>query len=210
MSARGNILNRLRKGQQPFTDVQSIAKHNVIVPMDNVNLLERFIEQARALSAHIHQADSYTSAIKYIQGVLSDDKQVLSWDFDYIPLVGLQDVLRDNGVAIADSQDGSVRIGITGAEAALSATGSLVISAKEGRPRSVSLLPHVHIAIITQDQILPHFDAWIELQSQNISNFRDVGNHTVITGASRTADIGMELVLGAHGPAELHIILLRR
>ncbi|MCA9912337.1 MAG: LUD domain-containing protein, partial [Anaerolineae bacterium] len=56
--------------------------------------------------------------------------------------------------------------------------------------------------------ILPHFEAWIAQQGADAENFRQSGNHVVITGASRTADIGMELVLGAHGPADLHIIIL--
>lgn len=208
MSAKDNILQRLRKGQQPFTDVPLVTERNVIVPMDDVNLLERFVEQATVLSAYVHQVDDEQSAIDAVLNIIGDDTTVLAWDFEHIPLAKLSDTLSENNISIADSRDGSIRVGITGAETALSATGSLVISAKEGKPRSVSLLPHVHIAIIKQSQIFPHFDAWIELQSQDIKAFRDIGNHVVITGASRTADIGMELVLGAHGPAELHIIIL--
>jgi L-lactate dehydrogenase complex protein LldG len=70
------------------------------------------------------------------------------------------------------------------------------------------LLPHVHVAIIRAEQILPHLEAWLNQQSQDLSEFRKVGNHIIITGASRTADIAMELVLGAHGPAHLHVIIV--
>lgn len=208
MSAKQNILKRLRAGQTPFTDVQPITERNVIVPMDDVDLLERFVQQAEALSAHVHQCDTDQDAVDMILRVIGDDKSVLAWDFEHIPLNSLADSLHGNGIHVADPRDGSVRVGITGAEAALAATGSLVISAKEGKLRSVSLLPYIHIVLITKSQILPHFDAWIEQQSQKQNNFRDVGNHVVITGASRTADIGMELVLGAHGPAELYIVIV--
>lgn len=207
MSAKANILKRLRAGQTPFKDIEPVSERNVIVPMDEVDLLERFVNQAEALSAHVHQPTDDALAVDTILQIIGTDNIVLAWDFDHIPLVGLSDHLKANNITIAHPRDGATRVGITGAEAALAATGSLVISAKEGKPRSVSLLPHVHIAVIRTSQLLPHFDAWIAQQSQDEQAFRAVGNHVVITGASRTADIGMELVLGAHGPAELHIIV---
>lgn len=208
MSARDHILKRLRTGQTPFTEVQAITERHVIVPMDNVDLLERFIEQATALSAYVYEADDEQSAIGYIWQIIGEDTTIMGWDFAHIPLPTLAGHLSDNGITVAAPRDGTVRVGITGVEAALAATGSLVMAAKDGKPRSVSLLPHVHIAVVHRDQILPHFDAWIDEQAQDTVGFRQVGNHIVITGASRTADIGMELVLGAHGPAELHIIVL--
>lgn len=208
MSTKNNILKRLRSGQKPFANIQPITEHNIIAPMDDVDLLERFVQQAEALSTQVHQLDNEQSAIDTLMTIIGDDKTVLAWEFNHIPLANLRDHLQKYDIEVADSRDASVRVGITGAEVALAATGSLVISAKEGKPRTVSLLPHVHVAIITREQILPHFDAWIEQQARSVDDFRKIGNHVVITGASRTADIGMVLVLGAHGPAELHIIIL--
>lgn len=208
MSAKDNILKRLRAGKQPFTDVAAIDERTLVVPMEGVPLLETFIAKAEALSAHVMQAVSKQDALDYILEIIGADQQVLAWDEDQLPLDALHQALADNNISVADSRDGSVRVGITGVEAALAATGSLIISAKEGRPRSVSLLPYVHIAIVEQEQLLPHFEAWIAQQSADTASFRQSGNHVVITGASRTADIGMELVLGAHGPADLHIIIL--
>jgi L-lactate dehydrogenase complex protein LldG len=208
MSAKNNILKRLRAAQTPFSDVPAIKEREIVVSMEGVPLLETFIAKAEALSAHVVQAASQQDALDYILEIVGTDRQVLAWDEDQLPLDALHQALANKNISIADSRDGSVRVGITGVEAALAATGSIVVSAKEGRPRSVSLLPYVHIAIVEQQQILPHFEAWIAQQSTDAASFRDSGNHVVITGASRTADIGMELVLGAHGPAELHIIVL--
>lgn len=204
MSTRDNILKRLRASQTPFTDVEPVAERREIAPVDD-DLVERFAKKAEALSAHVHRPDTAVASIDAIMALLGADDTVLAWDFAHIPLPTLQSSLKAKGIRVADPRDDSVRVGITGVDAALAATGSLVVSARPGRPRSVSLLPYVHIAVLTKDQIMPHFDAWIA--SQSAQDFRQVGNHIVITGASRTADIGMELVLGAHGPAELHIII---
>ncbi len=208
MSAKDTILKRLRAASQPFDDVAPIEERAVVVPMDGVPLVEAFIAQAEALSAHVRQTTSEQEALDYILEIIGADQQILAWDDTHLPLQSLSKALAAQSIRIADAWDGSVRVGITGVEAALAATGSLIVSAKEGRPRSVSLLPYVHIAIVKHQQILPHFEAWVEEQRADLVNFRQSGNHVVITGASRTADIGKELILGAHGPADLHIIIL--
>jgi L-lactate dehydrogenase complex protein LldG len=208
MSARDNILKRLRSAHTPFEDVEPNSERREIVPMDRVDLVQRFVQKAEALSAHVHQPDTEAAAVETILSLLGDDRTLLAWDFDHIPLPALQSSLAAKDITVADSRDSRVRVGITGVDVALAATGSLVVSARPGRPRSVSLLPYVHIAVLTANQIMPHFDTWIATQSAQ--DFRTIGNHIVITGASRTADIGMELVLGAHGPAELHIVVLSK
>ena len=208
MSARDNILKRLRAAATPFTDLEPITERREMVPMDGVDLVERFAQKAEALSASVYRPETESAAIDTILSLLGTDEQVLAWDFAHIPLPSLQTSLESKNIAVADPRDSQVRVGITGVDAALAATGSIVVSARLGRPRSVSLLPTVHIAVLTPDQIMPHFDAWIAAQSAQAQDFRAVGNHIVVTGASRTADIGMELVLGAHGPAELHVVIL--
>jgi L-lactate dehydrogenase complex protein LldG len=208
MSARDTILKRLRSARPAFTDVEPITERRVVAPMDDRDLTETFVQKAEALSAKVHRPASDDEAIAEILALVGDDRVILAWEFEHIPLPGLQAALKSHNIAVADPRDPQVRVGVTGVDVALAATGSIVVSTRPGRPRSVSLLPTVHIAVLTDDHILPHFDAWIAAQAADVQAFRTTGNHIVITGASRTADIGMELVLGAHGPAELHILLL--
>ncbi|MCP5101116.1 MAG: lactate utilization protein C, partial [Chloroflexi bacterium] len=78
-----------------------------------------------------------------------------------------------------------------------------------GRYRTTSLLPPVHIAIMTTDQISPNLESWLANQRAETPDlFKNASNIAIISGASRTADIAMELILGMHGPGKLHIILL--
>ena len=172
-------------------------------------LRTRFIAEAEKLSATVHQPASDSEAVAQIMKLISDDKKVLSWDFAHLPLQGLQTALTDARIEVADARDDSVRVGITGCEAALAATGSLVAASGTGKARSASLLAAVHIAIVRADQIQVDFETWIEQQrQQGLDTFRAVANVVLISGPSRTADIAGELNLGVHGPGELYIILL--
>jgi len=134
---------------------------------------------------------------------------VLCWDFAHIPLPGLDAALDRAGIAVAPPDDASARVGITGVDAALAATGSLVISSGPGKARQVSLLPLVHIAVVRVDQIVPHMEAWIAaLRAAGTDAFAAASSTVIVSGPSRTADIAMELILGMHGPGALHIVLL--
>jgi L-lactate dehydrogenase complex protein LldG len=206
MSSRDRILKRLRDAQTPFEDIAPIAEHRLVTPIgDDTNLQEFFIQQAKALGIKTLATQDEEAAIEYILKVLADDKSLLAWDLAEIPLNALGAALEKAEKQIAKPRSDGVRVGLTGVDAAIAATASIVVSARVGRYRSVSLLPYVHIAVLKSSQILPHFEAWI---NQAKAEFRSTGNHIVITGPSRTADIAMELVLGAHGPAELHLIIL--
>jgi L-lactate dehydrogenase complex protein LldG len=208
-SSRDKILGRLRAVPPPFANVPPITERKMMVPMEGESLVDTFVQRAKLLSANVLQPDSGEEALEAILQIIGEDKSVLSWDFARIPLAGLSTALQARGITVADSRDESVRVGITGVDAALAATGSFVVSAREGRDRSVSLLPYVHIVVLREAQILPHLEAWLASCADNPEAFRAIGNHVVITGPSRTADIAMELVLGAHGPAAMHILVMK-
>lgn len=170
-------------------------------------LRARFVEQARAAACSIYPVDSPAAATQTILSLIGDDKLIVSWDLAQVAIPGLAESLSSTGIQCAE-QNSSARIGLTGADAGLAATGSLVLQSGPGRPRSASLLPPVHIAVLAASQIRPDLESWLSEQSRaGLGNSRHHSNIVFITGPSRTADIAMELVMGMHGPRELHVIL---
>jgi L-lactate utilization protein LutC len=211
MSSREHILTRLRSREKPFPRILPPAVYQPMTPLadDESSLLDRFVKEAAALNAFIHQPVDKAQAIQEILEILGKDQAVLAWDWPSIPLPGLPDALQLAHISVASPHDPSVRVGISAASAALAATGSLVLCSGKGQYRATSLLPPVHIAVITRDQIVPNMEAWVRQQrAAGLPAFRQTSNTVIVSGPSRTADIAMELILGMHGPGELHIFIL--
>jgi L-lactate dehydrogenase complex protein LldG len=76
--------------------------------------------------------------------------------------------------------------------------------AAKTQPRTASLLPPIHVAILRPEQILRGLDDLFALLATGDELSSAV---TLITGPSRTADIELTLVVGVHGPQQLHVIL---
>jgi L-lactate dehydrogenase complex protein LldG len=102
----------------------------------------------------------------------------------------------------------SIQAGISWAAFAIAETGALVEFATDDAKRLVSALPIVHIGVFRAADIVEHLmEAAAPIRNFYIENPR---NATVsfISGPSRTADIEMRLILGVHGPAETHAIII--
>lgn len=182
-----------------------------MLPLPDLSAEERldlFTREAEALGCVVHRM-SRSEALEQIMDLLDGDKSALSWAEGEMPYAGLHDLLAELDVSIARDDDGAVRVGITGVSAALAATGSLVLESGAGRPRSASLLPDRHIALMTADQLLDDLESWQASQATlDYPAFKQASNTVIVTGPSKTADIGHQLVKGAHGPRELHILIL--
>lgn len=208
MNDRDRILNRLRATRRPFNALPAVDERRHMVPLDDVSsaaLRERFIHEAEKLACQVWSAESDGEAVAKLRDLLGDDKQVLAWETGAIGLTGLAEMLDTSGVSITAPNDPDTRVGITGVDGALAATGSLVLASGVGKPRAVSLLPPVHIAVLRAGQIVADMETWF---MENRALVQASSNITVISGPSRTADIALELVMGAHGPRELHVLLL--
>ena len=97
--------------------------------------------------------------------------------------------------------------GITACEALVSQTGSILVSSATSGGRGLSILPHVHVVIATVDQIVATLGEALH-QAKERHAGRLPSMLSFITGPSRTGDIERILVLGAHGPKELIVILV--
>ena len=103
-------------------------------------------------------------------------------------------------------------LGITGADYAVAETGSVIILPRRGLSRLVSVVPPVHLAIVRpQDLIATLDDLFILRRLEYHTNGGDPGSYlNFITGPSRTADIEQTIVVGVHGPREVHLVLLEQ
>jgi len=97
-------------------------------------------------------------------------------------------------------------IGITSCEALIARTGSIVISNGNESGRRLGIYPPVHVVIAYTSQLVMDLkDAFVLLKNK----YSDLPSMiSTITGPSRTADIEKTLVLGAHGPKQLYLLLL--
>ncbi len=181
-----------------------------MVPVDDHSgaaLRARFASEAEKLGCAVHIVESAAQGIQQVLDLLGGDPAILSWDFEHIPLTGLAAALDEAGIRRV-AGDPAVRVGITGVDAGLAGTGSLVLTTGAGKPRLASLLPPVHIAILETGRIVPHFEAWAEQQRANGAHLDAGGTIVLIGGPSRTGDIANIPVRGVHGPGAVHIIIV--
>ncbi len=100
------------------------------------------------------------------------------------------------------------QIGVSGAEFAIADTGTLVEVAVDDAYRLVSVLPRIHIALVSAKELVKGLqDASPRLRTIFARHERHCAV-SFISGPSRTGDIEMILTLGVHGPEEAHAIVV--
>jgi L-lactate utilization protein LutC len=113
--------------------------------------------------------------------------------------VGIETIPPETGFGGFFAADASV----TGVDCLVAETGTLVIRTSMDEPRSLSLIPPVHIAVAEENQIIPDlFDLFPPDAPRPPSCL------TLITGPSKTGDIELRLVTGVHGPGQVHLVLI--
>ncbi len=107
-------------------------------------------------------------------------------------------------------------VSVQHAFAGIAETGTLMLPSAPERPTTLNLLPDTAIVVLRASRVVgPYEDAWDLLRGER----RDAAprgdtagfmprNVMLVTGPSRSADIEQTLELGAHGPRQLHIVLI--
>jgi L-lactate dehydrogenase complex protein LldG len=95
--------------------------------------------------------------------------------------------------------------GVSRAVYALADTGSVVLAASPEEPRAASLLPDVHVTLVSEDVILPGLDELFAAVGEDLPS-----SLAIVTGPSRSADIEQLLTVGVHGPGEVHAVIQGR
>ncbi len=108
-----------------------------------------------------------------------------------------------------DESQGADPVGITGCHCALAETGTIVLLSGPDTPASTHLLPETHIALVRASRIVAAMeDAFALLRAERGDARRMLPRAlNMVSGPSRTADIEQTVVLGAHGPYRVHLVV---
>jgi L-lactate dehydrogenase complex protein LldG len=104
----------------------------------------------------------------------------------------------------------AISVGLTGADAAFAATGTLLMHGGPGRPLLVNQLPRRHIILLAASRLYPSLERWLaqQLQTPGRPAFPSSVT-TLLTGPSRSADIEVTPAYGVHGPGKLHVLVIQ-
>jgi L-lactate dehydrogenase complex protein LldG len=204
IGARAAILHRLREARRTGR-VPAVGDVRVPDPpaRDNAQCLERFLVELTALGVD-HHVEATSEAVCARVAALTAGQSVLSWDAGRLPY-GVGSVLVDpvNGASRRDAQ-ARAAIGVTGCDAAIAETGTLMLLTREGCPRAASLLPPVHLAVVRRQDL--RF-GMAEVLAERGDDIAAAACCTFVSGPSRTADIELTLTLGVHGPGRVIVIV---
>mgnify|MGYP003656636059 FL=1 len=104
--------------------------------------------------------------------------------------------------------DGSEAVGLSRAFAGVAESGTAVLLSGPENPTTVNFLPETHVIVIDADDIVGDYESvWARLR-EVCGRGEMPRTVNMVTGPSRSADIEQTLLLGAHGPRRLHVMVV--
>jgi L-lactate dehydrogenase complex protein LldG len=111
------------------------------------------------------------------------------------------------GVAFDDRPaNGNDLIGLTGCYCGIGETGTVLLLGAPATPKATALLPETHICVVRKSRMVATMEDAFALMREEIGE--PPRATFFVSGPSRTADIEQTLVIGAHGPYRVHVILI--
>jgi len=212
-NARHNILERIRNANQsmlhtgaPEAVRERIERHSRgPQPRWSEELLTRFtrkVTQSAASYARIKADQKIVWAVAAYLAEQSPGAHLVSADTPLLKRLQWPDTLKVD-TRIAKTQD---RVVLVEAFAGIAETGSVVMCSSKDTPVSLNFLPDYFICVVPARSIVNTMeDVWERLRREGIAMPRALN---IITGPSRTADVEQIIQMGAHGPRQVHLLLL--
>jgi len=222
MSARDAVLSRIRRslgadasdpGRRAIviarlegTPRGVVPKRGQLLRADRVTL---FCEMAEKVSATVTPVATYEAVPEAVAGYLRDQNLAAKIRVgEDARLNSLPWNLAPHVIIRRGPSDGDDRVAVSHAVAGVAESGTLVLASGPDNPTTLNFLPEFHIVVIKGDDILGDYETvWDTIR---VLYGRGTMPRTVnfITGPSRSADIEQTLLLGAHGPRRLHIVVV--
>jgi len=217
VSARDNILARIRKAQgrtgaEPTAAELELVRANIAQraagPIPAIGRASDLVLQFRhecdrvgTTHGEVASREAVPGEVRRYLDAIAVEPRVLVWH----ELAGLD--WSAAGIAIDDRPaQATDRTSITTCFCAIAETGTVLLLSSPAAPKATALLPETHVCIVSKSRMVPNMEAaFALLRAERGEPPRATW---FVSGASRTADIEQTLVVGAHGPYRVHVILV--
>jgi L-lactate dehydrogenase complex protein LldG len=212
--ARQRILERIRHAQKKPSQVSPAEKEEVAAylsahprgPQQRLadDPVGQFMAQARRMSSTLeelnHAAEIPAAVARYLDSLKVSREIVINPEFQSLDWQGAGMVAH---MRLIDDADLSA---LTGVFAAIADTGTLAFLSSPNTPASNNLLPENHVVVVYRSQLVAAMEDVFDRIRNELGELPRALNF--VSGPSRTGDIEQTIVLGAHGPYRVHILLI--
>ena len=222
MSARNAILNRLRlalrEGSDDAARARAVEERLAAAPrgvipargqLPQEERIDLFCAMAVKFAASLERVETSADVPKAVAAYLRDrnlparvrmgaDRRLaqMPWDAE-----------RSLEIATGHAETDDM-VGVSHALAGVAETGTVLLHSGADNPTTVNFLPEHHIVVLKVDDIAGDLEAVFDKVRQEFGKGNMPRTLNFITGPSRSADIEQTLLLGAHGPRALHMIVV--
>lgn len=209
-SAREDILQRTRMALgrgvgSPVAPLPASARVETRVAGDGNSEIESLMSEIAKLGGKTRRISDRQELVNVLRQLVDAEaiKKATLWQTAELCELQVEETLRGLGVEnVSPHSDkytlAECDLGVTSVDGALPETGTLVLRSSPERPRAVSLLPRVHLAIMRPAVLFADM-------SQALERLKGEGYWVFVTGPSRTSDIELTTTIGVHGPKSLHV-----
>lgn len=207
--AKERILEKIRNGLQKAKikefEPPKLSNKEIFVTPEKP-LIELFQEELTKINGQFFYCQDDLELIRNLKNVhqQTDLKLCYSPDLQFIDFIK-----KANIPFTADFQNREkIKSGISGCEYLIARYGSVMVSSAQPGARRIFSFPEIHIVIAFENQLVLEIEEALKgIQEKYGNNLPS--QITNITGPSRTADIEKTLILGAHGPKQLYVFILK-
>lgn len=222
MNARDSILSKIRRSTLAAPDdstrratvTERLRSHPAgIVPargqVTGEARIALFVEKAEAVFASVVRVASSAEVPGAVADYLrsknlpqairrGEDARLAALPFDAEPQLAVT-------VGPSDGQD---LAGLSHALAGVAETGTVVLTSGPDNPTTLNFLPEHHLVVVSSEDLVGDYETvWAKVRSiWGAGTMPRALN--MITGPSRSGDIEQTMLLGAHGPRSLHLIVV--
>src|SRR6185503_3326260 len=183
-----------------------IPARGQLAPKERVKLFAEMVEAAAGTAAVLPSAADVPAAVAALLRAHNLPMQVRRGDDPRLAALPW-DAQRTLEVSTGAS-DGHQLASVSHAFGGVAETGTLIMTSGPDNPTTLNFLPDTHIVILDANDIAGDYETvWQRLREKfGVDALPRAIN--MITGPSRSADIGQILILGAHGPRRLHVLVV--